>query len=62
MARPTSQLRDTPALHPQVTDDITDLSYASIFASTGKRTPVIARFSIVSASQGSPEWTRDPRP
>ena len=54
-------MHDTKTSHAQVTDDITDLTYASIFASTGKRTPVIARFSIVTASQGSPEWTRDPR-
>ena len=44
----------------QVTDDITDLTYASIFSNIGKQTPVIVRFSIVSASEGSPEWTRNP--
>lgn len=45
----------------QVTDDISDLTYADIFSSVGKRTGVIVRFSIVSASVGSPEWIRDPR-
>ena len=54
------QITDEPAVM-QVTDDITNLSYASIFSSIGKQTPVIVRFSIVGASVGSPEWTRDPR-
>ncbi len=45
----------------QVTDDITNLTYASIFSSIGKQTPVIVRFSIVSVSTGGPEWIRDPR-
>ena len=53
-------MRDAAAVM-QVTDDITDLSYASVFSSVGKQTPVIVRFSIVSASLGSPEWIRDPR-
>ncbi len=40
---------------------MTDLTYADLLSSVGKRTDVIARFSIVSASVGSPEWVRDPR-
>ncbi|CAL5225166.1 g7947 [Coccomyxa viridis] len=45
----------------EVTDDITNLTYASIFSSIGKQTTVIVRFSIVSVSTGGPEWIRDPR-
>ena len=45
----------------QVTDDISNLTYADIFSSVGKRTDVIVKFSIVTASVGSPEWIRDPR-
>ena len=36
----------------QVTDDITDLTFADVFSSIGKKTDVIARFSIVTASVG----------
>ncbi|CAK0787977.1 hypothetical protein CVIRNUC_011199 [Coccomyxa viridis] len=45
----------------EVTDDITDLTFADVFSSIGKKTDVIVRFSIVTASVGSPEWIRDPR-
>ncbi len=50
--------------HPrpgQVTNDITAYSSADIFSAVGKTTPVAARFSIVTAQRGAPEWTRDPR-
>lgn len=53
-----SQRRNAAA---QVTDDVTDLTYADLLSSIGKRTDVIVRFSIVGASVGSPEWVRDPR-
>ena len=36
----------------QVTDDITDLTYADVFSAVGKKTDAIARFSIVTASVG----------
>ena len=42
-------------------DNISDLTYAYILSSIGKRTDVIVRFSIVAAFVGSPEWIRDPR-
>ena len=36
----------------QVSDDITDLTFADVFSSIGKKTDVIVRFSIVTASVG----------
>jgi len=44
-----------------VTNDITAYSSADIFSAVGQTTPVTARFSIVTAQRGAPEWTRDPR-
>ncbi len=52
---------DTHLRPAQVTNDITAYSSADIFSAVGKTTPVIARFSIVTAQRGAPEWTRDPR-
>lgn len=44
-----------------VTKDITQYSYASIFANVGKQTPVFARFSTVGGERGSSDTARDPR-
>lgn len=44
-----------------VTNDITQYSYASIFAKVGKQTPVFARFSTVGGERGSSDTARDPR-
>ena len=45
-----------------VTDTgITEYTAASLFAETGKRTPVFVRFSTVIHPKGSPEGLRDPR-
>lgn len=45
----------------EVTHDISDLSFASLFSEVGKKTPVAARFSAVVHSKHSPEGLRDPR-
>ena len=45
----------------QVTNDISNATYADVFSSVGKRTDVIVRFSVVTGPSGSPEWLRDPR-
>lgn len=37
------------------------MSFADVFSSTGKKTDVIVRFSVVTGPSGSPEWLRDPR-
>jgi catalase len=44
-----------------VTQDITNLSSASLFASIGKQTPVFLRFSTVGGERGSADTERDPR-
>jgi catalase len=49
------------ALVLQVTDNITDLTFADVFAKLHQRTDVIVRFSTVTGGAGSPEWLRDPR-
>ena len=43
--------------HPE----ITEYTCADMFSEVGKRTPVAARFSIVTAESGSPDTMRDPR-
>lgn len=44
-----------------VTKDITQYSYASIFAEIGKQTPMMIRFSTVGGERGSSDTARDPR-
>ncbi len=44
-----------------VTQAITDLTIASLFAESGKKTPVFVRFSTVIHGNHSPETLRDPR-
>ena len=44
-----------------VTNAIPDLTIASLFAQTGKKTPVFVRFSTVIHGNHSPETLRDPR-
>ena len=44
-----------------VTRDISALSYASLFASVGKQTPIFLRFSTVGGERGSADTERDPR-
>lgn len=44
-----------------VTRDITALSYASVFQSIGKQTPIFLRFSTVGGERGSADTERDPR-
>lgn len=44
-----------------VTNAIPDLTIASLFAQSGKRTPVFVRFSTVIHGNHSPETLRDPR-
>lgn len=41
--------------------EITEYTCAKMFAKVGKRTPVAARFSIVTGENGSPDTMRDPR-
>ena len=41
--------------------DLSDLTSASLFSDAGKKTPVLIRFSSVIHSKGSPETARDPR-
>ncbi|KAG2784919.1 Catalase [Phytophthora cactorum] len=43
--------------HPE----ITEYTCAKMFSEVGKRTPMAARFSIVTAENGSPDTMRDPR-
>ena len=45
----------------QVTKNITGLTFADVFSAVGKKTDIIARFSIFTRPQGMPDWTRDPR-
>ena len=45
----------------EVTDDITELSYANLFSEVGKKTPVLVRFSTVGGEKGSADTARDPR-
>ncbi|XP_004366029.2 catalase isozyme 2 [Capsaspora owczarzaki ATCC 30864] len=45
----------------QVTDDISNLTFAEVFNGVGKQTPVALRFSTVIHSLHSPEFLRDPR-
>ena len=42
-------------------DDFSHYTKASLFAQTGKETPVLVRFSTVMGYRGSPEAARDPR-
>ncbi len=44
-----------------VTRDITRLSYANVFESVGKQTPIFLRFSTVGGERGSADTERDPR-
>lgn len=44
-----------------VTQDITHLTKARLFATIGKKTPVFARFSTVGGEKGSADTARDPR-
>ncbi|TWI50834.1 catalase [Pseudomonas duriflava] len=44
-----------------VTQDITHLSSAALFASVGKQTPIFLRFSTVGGERGSADTERDPR-
>lgn len=44
-----------------VTRDISALSYASVFESVGKQTPIFLRFSTVGGERGSADTERDPR-
>lgn len=44
-----------------VTRDITALSYANVFESIGKQTPIFLRFSTVGGERGSADTERDPR-
>ena len=48
-------------LPAQVTKDITGITFADVFSAVGKKTDIIARFSLVTGPQGVPDWTRDPR-
>jgi len=43
------------------TSDLTDITRAAPFQDTGKKTPVLLRFSSVINAKGSPETLRDPR-
>jgi catalase len=45
----------------EVTDDISELSYANLFSEVGKKTPVLVRFSTVGGEKGSADTARDPR-
>ncbi|MEM8677547.1 MAG: catalase [Cyanobacteria bacterium P01_G01_bin.67] len=42
-------------------EDLSDITVASLFEKAGKKTPVFVRFSSVIHSKGSPETLRDPR-
>lgn len=44
-----------------VTKDISQYSYAKLFDSIGKKTPVLLRFSTVGGERGSADTARDPR-
>lgn len=44
-----------------VTKDITQYSYAKLFDSIGKKTPILLRFSTVGGERGSADTARDPR-
>jgi len=45
----------------EVTNDVSDLTYADFLSSVGKKTPVFARFSTVGGEKASPDTARDPR-
>ncbi|CAH2604082.1 catalase II [Rhodovastum atsumiense] len=45
----------------QVTEDLSDLTMASLFRDPAKRTPVFVRFSTVAGSRGSADTPRDVR-
>jgi len=44
-----------------VTRDITQYSYANLFSTIGKQTPIFLRFSTVGGERGSADTERDPR-
>ncbi|GMH44179.1 hypothetical protein BSKO_12113 [Bryopsis sp. KO-2023] len=45
----------------EVTDDVTDLTFADFLSSVGKKTDVLVRFSTVIPSRGQSQTIRDPR-
>jgi len=45
----------------ELTHDVSNFTFASLFNGVGKITPIALRFSTVIHSKGSPEFLRDPR-
>src|SRR5271163_4399273 len=43
----------------EVTDDISDLTYADVFSEIGKKNPALVRFSTVGGEKGSADTARD---